>query len=65
MTVSAEEFASLLQESNNIFEFFDNHDSITDWTTPTSSIGSSMLFVDVYGNVSICPTLTYEKILNS
>lgn len=61
MTVSAEEFASLLQESGNTFEFLDSHDSIADWTTPACGIGSSMLFVDAYGNVSFCPTLTQRE----
>jgi radical SAM protein with 4Fe4S-binding SPASM domain len=61
MTITAEEFASLLQESHNTFEFLDNHDSITDWSTPACGIGSSMLFVDAYGNVSFCPTLTHRE----
>lgn len=61
MTVSAEEFASLLQESDNTFEFLDSHDSIADWTTPACGIGSSMLFVDAYGNISLCPTLTQRE----
>jgi len=61
MIVSAEEFASLLQESGNTFEFLDSHDSIADWTTPACGIGSSMLFIDAYGNVSFCPTLTQRE----
>jgi radical SAM protein with 4Fe4S-binding SPASM domain len=61
MTVSAEEFANLLQESDNTFEFLDSHDSIVDWTTPACGIGSSMLFVDAYGNISLCPTLTQRE----
>lgn len=61
MTVSAEEFADLLQESGNTLEFLDSHDSIADWTTPACGIGSSMLFVDAYGNVSFCPTLTQRE----
>jgi len=61
MTVSAEEFAGLLQASNNTFEFLDHHDSITDWSTPACGIGSSMLFVDAYGDVSLCPTLTQRE----
>lgn len=61
MTVSAEEFANLLQESDNTFEFLDSHDPIADWTTPACGIGSSMLFIDAYGNVSLCPTLTQRE----
>lgn len=61
MVVSAEEFAGLLQESNNTFEFLDSHDSIVDWSTPACGIGSSMLFIDTYGNVSFCPTLTQRE----
>lgn len=61
MTIAAEEFASLLQESHNTFEFLDSHDSIADWSTPACGIGSSMLFVDAYGNVSFCPTLTQRE----
>lgn len=61
MTISIDEFASLLQESNNTFEFLDSHDSITDWSTPPCGIGSSMLFIDAYGNVSFCPTLTQRE----
>jgi len=61
MTISAEEFASLLQESGNTLEFLDSHDSIADWITPACGIGSSMLFVDAYGNVSFCPTLTQRE----
>lgn len=61
MTISAEEFAYLLQKSGNTFEFLDSHDSIADWTTPACGIGSSMLFVDAYGNVSLCPTLTQRE----
>jgi radical SAM protein with 4Fe4S-binding SPASM domain len=61
MTVSAEEFASLLQESGNTFEFLDSHDSIADWKTPACGIGSSMLFIDTYGNVSLCPMLTQRE----
>ncbi len=59
--ITAEEFASLLQESHNTFEFLDSHDSIADWSTPACGIGSSMLFVDAYGNVSFCPTLTQRE----
>lgn len=61
MTVSAEEFVDILQETGNTFEFLDSHDSIADWTTPACGIGSSMLFVDAYGNVSLCPTLTQRE----
>ena len=61
MTISAKEFASLLQESNNTFEFLDSHDSIADWSTPACGIGSSMLFIDACGNVSFCPTLTQRE----
>lgn len=61
MTVSAEEFANLLQESGNTFEFLDSHDSLADWITPACGIGSSMLFIDAYGNVSLCPTLTQRE----
>lgn len=61
MTISAEEFVDLLQESNNTFEFLDSHDSIADWSTPACGIGSSMLFIDAYGNVSFCPTLTQRE----
>ena len=61
MTITAEEFAGLLQESHNTFEFLDSHDSIADWSTPACGIGSSMLFVDAYGNVSFCPTLTQRE----
>lgn len=61
MTISAEEFADILQESGNTFEFLDSHDSMADWTTPACGIGSSMLFVDAYGNVSLCPTLTQRE----
>lgn len=61
MTISAKEFASLLQESSNTFEFLDSHDSIADWSTPACGIGSSMLFINAYGNVSFCPTLTHRE----
>lgn len=61
MTITAEEFAELLKNSNNTFEFLDSHDSISDWTTPACGIGSSMLFVDAYGNVSFCPILTQKE----
>ncbi len=61
MIISATEFANLLQESHNTFEFLDSHDSITDWSTPACGIGSSMLFIDAYGNVSFCPTLTQKE----
>ena len=61
MTVSADKFANLLQQSGNTFEFLDSHDSIADWTTPACGIGSSMLFVDAYGNISLCPTLTQRE----
>lgn len=61
MTITAQEFASLLQESNNTFEFLDSHDSVADWSTPACGIGSSMLFIDAYGNVSFCPTLTQRE----
>lgn len=61
MTITAKEFASLLQESHNTFEFLDSHDSIADWKTPACGISSSMLFIDAYGNVSFCPTLTQRE----
>lgn len=61
MTIPAEDFANLLKESNNTFEFLDSHDLITDWSTPACGIGSSMLFIDAYGNVSFCPTLTHRE----
>lgn len=61
MTISTNEFVDILQESGNTFEFLDSHDSIADWTTPACGIGSSMLFVDAYGNVSLCPTLTQRE----
>jgi len=61
MTITAEEFANLLRDGHNTFEFLDNHDSIIDWSTPACGIGSSMLFIDAYGNVSFCPTLTQRE----
>lgn len=61
MTITPEEFANLLIESDNTFEFLDSHDSISDWLTPACGIGSSMLFIDAYGNVSFCPTLTQKE----
>ncbi len=61
ITISAEEFADLLRESQNTFEFLDSHDSIADWSTPACGIGSSMLFIDAYGDVSFCPTLTQRE----
>lgn len=61
MTISANEFANLLRENRYTFEFLDNHDSIVDWLTPACGIGSSMLFIDAYGNVSFCPTLTQKE----
>lgn len=61
MTITPEEFANLLKDSNNTFEFLDSHDSISDWATPACGIGSSMLFIDAYGNVSFCPTLTQKE----
>lgn len=61
MTITAKEFADLLQSSDNTFEFLDSHDSISDWVTPACGIGSSMLFIDAYGNVSFCPTLTQKE----
>ncbi len=64
MTITAQEFADLLQEDRNSLEFLDSHDSISDWATPACGIGSSMLFIDAYGNVSFCPTLTQKENLN-
>lgn len=61
MTIAPEEFANLLKDSNNTFEFLDSHDSISDWATPACGMGSSMLFIDAYGNVSFCPTLTQKE----
>ncbi len=61
MTINPEEFSDLLRESQNTLEFLDNHDSIVDWSTPACGIGSSMLFIDAYGNVSFCPTLTQRE----
>ena len=61
MTITPEEFADFLRESGNTFEFLDSHDSIVDWLTPACGIGSSMLFIDAYGNVSFCPTLTQKE----
>jgi radical SAM protein with 4Fe4S-binding SPASM domain len=61
MTIRAEEFANLLQGSNHTFEFLDSHDSNDNWTTPACGICSSMLFIDAYGNVSFCPTLTQKE----
>ncbi|HAJ44533.1 MAG: Metallo cofactor biosynthesis protein [Candidatus Azambacteria bacterium GW2011_GWE1_42_9] len=61
MTITAQEFADLLQEGRNSLEFLDSHDSISDWAIPACGIGSSMLFIDAYGNVSFCPTLTQKE----
>ncbi len=59
--VSVEDLACLLQESKNTFEFLDSHDSIIDWLAPACGVGSSMLFIDSYGNISFCPTLTQRE----
>lgn len=61
MTISAEEFSILLKSGDGNLEFLDSHDSVGDWLTPACGVGSSMLFVDAYGNVSFCPTLTQNE----
>lgn len=61
MTVTIEEFSNLLYATNNSLEFLDSHDLITDWSSPACGICSSMLFIDAYGNVTFCPTLTQRE----
>lgn len=61
MAISTEDFAGILKRNNNSCEFLDNHDGIHDWISPACGIGSSMLFIDAYGNVSFCPTLTQRE----
>lgn len=63
LTISHQEFAKLLIECGDDFQFLDSHDRIAsvDWTTPACGIGCAMMFIDAYGNASLCPTLTQEQ----
>lgn len=63
MVVSDREFAHLVRDCGGSFQFLDGHDKISenDLTTPACGIGSAMMFIDAYGNASLCPTLTQEQ----
>lgn len=45
------------------FQFLDSHDRIStnDWKSPACGIGCAMMFIDAYGNISLCPILTQEQ----
>ena len=63
LVISDKRFAQLLSEHRGKIQFLDSHDSSSyrDWTTPACGIGNAMMFIDAYGNVSLCPTLTQEQ----
>ena len=63
LIISHQKFAKLLMEYGSDFQFLDSHDRISnsDWTTPACGIGCAMMFIDAYGNASLCPTLTQEQ----
>jgi len=63
LIVSADEFASSLGKFREEIRFLDSHDNEDqeDWLIPSCGVGSGMLFVDAYGNISLCPTLTKEQ----
>lgn len=63
LLISDKEFAELLSGHKGEIQFLDSHGSSSyrDWTTPACGIGNAMMFVDAYGNSSLCPTLTQEQ----
>jgi len=63
LVISDKKFAQLLNEHRGEIQFLDSHDSSSyrDWTTPACGIGNAMMFIDAYGNASLCPTLTQEQ----
>lgn len=63
LKVSPEKFAELLSGNGENFKFLDSHDTLAEgeWDLPACGIGSAMMFIDAYGNASLCPTLTQEQ----
>ncbi|MFA5133677.1 MAG: radical SAM protein [Patescibacteria group bacterium] len=62
LLINGNAFAELLKGQENEMQFLDSHDPSTrDWQTPACGVGNAMLFIDAYGNVSLCPTLTQRE----
>lgn len=63
LLVGGEELSGLLAKDGKEFKFLDSHDLLSsgEWETPACGVGIAMMFVDAYGNASLCPTLTQEQ----
>lgn len=63
LTIPDKQFSELLAGSGKNFKFLDSHDELSDndWEIPACGVGSSMIFIDAYGNASLCPTLTQAQ----
>lgn len=63
IVISDGRFNELLAAAGDEVRFLDSHDGLSqhDWRRPACGVGGSMMFVDAYGNASLCPTLTQEQ----
>jgi radical SAM protein with 4Fe4S-binding SPASM domain len=63
LSISDIQFSELLVGQKEKFMFLDNHDNglEEDWQTPACGVGHSMIFIDAYGDVSVCSMLTQEQ----
>lgn len=64
LLITPEQFAACVRRtSGENVEFLDSHDPLggSDWAYPACGVGHSMMFIDSFGNVSLCPTLTQHQ----
>jgi radical SAM protein with 4Fe4S-binding SPASM domain len=62
LLIAGDKFTELIKNQDNEMQFLDSHDpAARDWQTPACGVGNAMLFIDAYGNVSLCPTLTQRE----
>lgn len=65
MLLKKEKFAELFKSDKDNLQFLDSHDpGERSWQTPACGVGHAMLFVDAFGNISLCPTLTRRESSN-
>lgn len=63
LAISNQDFALLVGTRSGKVEFLDSHDEVSahDLSVPPCGVGQSLAFVDAYGNVSLCPTMTQHE----
>ena len=60
LLISSQEFAGIWGDTTGTMQFLDSHDALSalDWRSPACGVAESMMFINAYGDASLCPTMT-------